>query len=90
MKIYILKIGDYYLEDYILEDIYDSDIDIFNWRLKEFKLNKDVRKLFYDFDEAEDIRKLIFIESGVNFEVKRFKPEQNIEIEEDLYNEDRS
>lgn len=84
MKIYILKNGDYYLEDYVLEDIYDSDIDIFNWRLKEFKLSKDVRKLFYDFDEAEDIRKLIFIESGVNFEVKRFKPEQNIEIEEDL------
>lgn len=84
MKIYILKNGDYYLEDYVLEDIYDSDIDIFNWRLKEFKLSKDVRKLFYDFDEAEDIRKLIFIESGVNFEIKRFKPEQNIEIEEDL------
>ena len=73
MKIYILKNGDYYLEDYVIEDIYDSDIDIFNWRLKEFKLSKDVKKLFYDFDEAEDIRKLIFIESGVNFELKRFK-----------------
>lgn len=84
MKIYILKNGDYYLEDYTVEDIYDSDIDIFNWRLKEFKLNKDNKKLFYDFDEAEDIRKLIFIESGVNFEVKRFKPTEEVDIEEDL------
>ena len=84
MKIYILKNGDYYLEDYVLEDIYDSDIDIFNWRLKEFKLSKDIKKLFYDFDEAEDIRKLIFIESGVNFEVKRFRNTKEVEIEEDL------
>lgn len=84
MKMYILKNGDYYLEDYVLEDIYDTDIDIFNWRLKEFKLSKDVRKLFYDFDEAEDIRKLIFIESGYNLEVKRFRTGVEVDIEEDL------
>lgn len=84
MKIYILKNGDYYLEDYVLEDIYDSEIDIFNWRLKEFKLSKDNKKLFYDFDEAEDIRKLIFIESGLNLEVKRFKSLEEVDIEEDL------
>lgn len=84
MKIYILRKGDYYLEDYVIEDIYDSDIDIFNWRLKEFKLSKDVKKLFYDFDEAEDIRKLIFIESGYNLEIKRFIPSRDVDIEEDL------
>lgn len=84
MKIYILRKGDYYLEDYVIEDIYDSDIDIFNWRLKEFKLSKDTKKLFYDFDEAEDIRKLIFIESGYNLEIKRFIPSRDVDIEEDL------
>lgn len=84
MKIYILKSGDYYLEDYVLEDIYDSEIDIFNWRLKDFKLSKDVKKLFYDFDEAEDIRKLIFIESGYNLEIKRFIPSRDVDVEEDL------
>lgn len=84
MKTYVLKNGDYYLEDYLIEDIYDSDIDIFNWRLKEFKLSKDVKKLFYDFDEAEDVRKLIFIESGYNLEVKRFRSNEELEIEEDI------
>lgn len=84
MKIYILKSGDYYLEDYLIEDIYDSDIDIFNWSLKEFKLSKEVKKLFYDFDEAEDIRKLIFIESGYNLEVKRFRSNEELDIEEDI------
>lgn len=84
MKMYILKNGDYYLEDYIIEDIYDSDIDIFNWSLKEFKLSKEVKKLFYDFDEAEDIRKLIFIESGYNLEVKRFRSNEELDIEEDI------
>lgn len=84
MKMYILKNGDYYLEDYLIEDIYDSDIDIFNWSLKEFKLSKEVKKLFYDFDEAEDIRKLIFIESGFNLEVKRFRSNEELDIEEDI------
>ena len=84
MKTYILKNGDYYLEDYLIEDIYDSDIDIFNWSLKEFKLSKEVKKLFYDFDEAEDIRKLIFIESGFNLEVKRFRSNEELDIEEDI------
>ena len=84
MKMYILKNGDYYLEDYLVEDIYDSDVDIFRWNLKEFKLSKEVRKLFYDFDTAEDIRKLIFIESGYNLEVKRFRTGEEIDIEEDL------
>lgn len=84
MKMYILRNGDYYLEDYIIEDIYDSDIDIFNWRLKEFKLSKDVKKIFYDFDEVEDIRKLIFIESGYNLEIKRFIPGEEIDIEKEI------
>ena len=84
MKIYILKYGDYYLEDYEVEDIYDSDINIFKWKLKSFNINVHYKKLFYDFDLAEDVRKLIYIETGLNLEVKRFKPSREIDIEEDI------
>lgn len=84
MKMYILKIGDYYLEEYEVEEIYDSEIDIFKWNLKDFKVSKEFRKLFYDFELAEDVRKLIYIETGLNLEIKRFKPGEEIDIEEDL------
>lgn len=84
MKMYILKYGDYYLEDYEVEEVYDTDIRIFKWYLKEFKVNKEFKKLFYDFDLAEDIRKLIYIETGLNLEIKRFKPSIEVDIEEDI------
>lgn len=84
MKIYILKYGEYYLEDYEVEEIYDTDVDIFKWSLKSFKIDRDFKKLFYDFDLAEDVRKLIYIETGLNLEVKRFKPSREIDIEEDI------
>lgn len=84
MKIYILKNGDYYLEDFNVEEIYDSDIDIFKWNLKDFKVSKEFKKLFYDIEEAEDVRKLIFIETGYNLEIKRFRSLPEIDVEEDL------
>ena len=84
MKMYILKIGDYYLEEYEVEEIYDTEIDIFKWNLKDFKIGKEFRKLFFDFELAEDIRKLIYIETGLNLEIKRFRPGEEIDIEEDL------
>ena len=84
MKMYILKIGDYYLEEYEVEELYDTEIDIFKWNLKDFKVSKEFRKLFYDFELAEDVRKLIYIETGLNLEIKRFRPGEEIDIEEDL------
>lgn len=84
MKMYILKIGDYYLEEYEVEELYDTEIDIFKWYLKDFKVSKEFRKLFYDFELAEDVRKLIYIETGLNLEIKRFRPGEEIDIEEDL------
>lgn len=84
MKMYILKIGDYYLEEYEVEEMYDSDINIIKWNLKDFKVSKEFRKLFYDFELAEDVRKLIYIETGLNLEIKRFRPGIEVDIEEDL------
>ena len=84
MKMYILKYGDYYLEDYDVEEIYDTEIDIFKWYLKRFSISKEIKKLFYDFDVAEDVRKLIYIETGLNLEIKRFKPSVEVDYEEDI------
>ena len=84
MKMYILKYGDYYLEDYDVEEIYDTEIDIFKWYLKRFSVSKEIKKLFYDFDVAEDVRKLIYIETGLNLEIKRFKPTVEVDYEEDI------
>lgn len=84
MKMYILKYGDYYLEDYSVEEVYDTDVRIFRWYLKDFKVSKEFKKLFYDFELAEDVRKLIYIETGLNLEIKRFKPSIEVDIEEDI------
>lgn len=84
MKMYVLKYGDYYLEDYRVDEIYESDIDIFKWYLKGFSVSREIRKLFYNFEEAEDVRKLIYIETGLNLEIKRFKPSKEVDYEEDI------
>lgn len=84
MKYYILKDGDYYLEDFNVEEIYNSEVNIFKWNLKDFKVSKEIKKLFYDFELAEDVRKLIFIETGLNLEIKRFRSTYEKDIEEDL------
>jgi hypothetical protein len=84
MKMYILKYGDYYLEDYSIEEIYDTDINIFKWYLKDYKVSKEVKKLFYNFEEAEDIRKLIYIETGLNLQIKIFRTGYEVDVEEDI------
>ena len=62
---YILKVGDYYLSDIMVE----------NGKLTNFAVDKDFRKLYSDFELAEEDRKLIFIETGLSFTVKRFRKE---------------
>lgn len=62
---YILKVGDYYLSDIMVE----------NGKLINFTVDKDFRKLYSDFELAEEDRKIIFIETGLSFTVKRFRKE---------------
>ena len=62
---YILKVGDYYLSDIMVED----------GKLTNFTVDSDYRKLYNDFELSEEDRKLIFIETGLNFTVKRFRKE---------------
>lgn len=62
---YILKKCDFYLADIMTEDN----------KLINFTLDNDYRKLYDDFEQAEDDRKLIFIETGLDLEVKLFKRE---------------
>lgn len=69
-KRYILKKGDYYLSDV---DIVLDDLAYLN----HFEVDKEMMKLFSDFDIAEEIRKVIFIETGLAFEVKLFRKEEN-------------
>ena len=78
MKYYILKKGDYYLSDYNVyyeADINDPD-DYLHTKVYDFMVGKEVQKLFADFDEAEEIRKEIYIETGLNFEIKIFRKEE--------------
>ena len=63
---YILKKGDYYLSHYNIED----------GILTSFSVNNDFRKLFADFEEAEEVRKIIFIETGLDLEIKLFKKDE--------------
>ena len=66
-KKYILKKGDYYLSEIAFD--YEQR------KLKYFVVDNDYRKLYDDFDLAEEDRKLIYIETGLSFEVKLFKKE---------------
>lgn len=67
MKYYILKKGDYYLSDIMVED----------GILTNYTVDRDYRKLYAEFDLAEEDRKLIYIETGLAFEVKIFRKEEN-------------
>lgn len=67
-KMYVLKKGDYYLAD--IEVTLDDRPELLH-----FEVDKEFQKLFSDFDIAEEIRKIIFIETGLNFTVKLFKRE---------------
>lgn len=65
MKYYILKYCEYYLADIMVED----------GKLVNFTIDTDYRKLYSDFELAEEDRKLLFIETGLNLEVKIFRKE---------------
>lgn len=67
MKYYILKYCEYYLSDITIED----------GKLKSFTIDTDYRKLYSDFDTAEENRRLLFIETGINLEIKIFRKEDN-------------
>lgn len=66
MKYYILKKADYYLSDIMVED----------GILTNFTVDRDYRKLYSEFELAEEDRKLIYIETGLAFEVKIFRKEE--------------
>lgn len=66
MKYYILKKAEYYLSDIMVED----------GKLTNFTVDKDYRKLYSEFELAEEDRKLIYIETGLAFEVKIFRKEE--------------
>lgn len=65
MKYYVLKYCEYYLSDIMVE----------NGKLVNFTIDTEYRKLYSDFELAEEDRKLLFIETGLNLEVKLFRKE---------------
>lgn len=67
MKYYVLKYCEYYLADIMVE----------NGKLVNFTIDTEYRKLYADFELAEEDRKLLFIETGLNLEVKLFRKEDN-------------
>lgn len=70
---YYLKVGDYNLSDYEIS-LDDKGFMV----LVSYEVSKDFKRAFNLFEQAEDIRKLIFIETGLNLEIKKFKEEDKI------------
>lgn len=62
---YVLKIYEYYLAD--------LSYDYEQRELKNIILDRDFKKIYKDFDYAEEDRKLIFIETGLNMEIKKYE-----------------
>ena len=67
MKYYVLKYCEYYLADIMVED----------GKLVNFTIDTEYRKLYADFELAEEDRKLLFIETGLNLEIKLLREEDN-------------
>ena len=65
-KYYVLKTGDYYLSDIMCEGN----------KLLNYAIDKEYKKLYFDYELAEDDRKLIFIETGLNLEIRLLKEEK--------------
>lgn len=65
-KYYVLKTGDYYLSDIMVEGN----------NLLNYAIDKEYKKLYFDYELAEDDRKLIFIETGLNLEIRLLKEEK--------------
>ena len=67
----------YYLRSYVykLADVnvaHSLDEELI---LVDFKISLDEVKTFDDFEEAEEIRKLIFIETGLELKVEEYETE---------------
>ena len=71
-KYYVLRKNEYYLSDIMVDD---------NDKLVNFTVDTEYRKLYSDYELAEQDRRLIYIETGLNFEIEKFR-------KEDLKNED--
>lgn len=70
---YMLRSYDYYLSDvYTGTDLMNGEKVIIR-----FEISLDDCKLFDDFEEAEEIRKLIYIETGLNLEIKKYEQKNN-------------
>lgn len=69
----------YYLRSYVykLADVNVARSIDEELILVDFKISLDEVKVFEDFEEAEEIRKLIFIETGLNMEIKKYERENN-------------
>ena len=64
-KYYVLRKNEYYLSDIMTEDD----------KLVNFTVDTEYRKLYSDYELAEQDRRLIYIETGLNFEIERFRKE---------------
>ena len=65
-KYYVLRKSEYYLSDIMVED----------GKLVNFAVDTEYRKLYSDYELAEEDRRLIFIETGLNFEIEKFRKEE--------------
>lgn len=73
-KYYVLKSGDFYLVDILYNSDLLSDKEK---KINHFEMDKEYKHIFYDFEEAEEIRKEIYIETGLNLEIKLLKEVEN-------------
>lgn len=64
-KYYVLRKNEYYLSDIMTED----------GKLVNFTVDTEYRKLYADNELAHLDQRLIFIETGLNFDVERFNKE---------------
>lgn len=66
-KYYVLRKNEYYLSDIMVDE---TD------KLVNFAVDTEYRKLYSDYELAEQDRRLIYIETGLNFEIEKFRKEE--------------
>ena len=66
-KYYVLRKNEYYLSDIMVDE---TD------KLVNFTVDTEYRKLYSDYELAEQDRRLIYIETGLNFEIEKFRKEE--------------
>ena len=70
-KYYVLRKNEYYLSDiYYIEDFEGKT------KLSSFEVDTEFRKLYSDYELAEQDRRIIYIETGLNFEIEKFRKEE--------------